>query len=187
LFSLLLADGSRCLFVAEATPAGVIVLRLLTAVASIATIFDYLNIRPAWANQPNYNNAGGCRENCQAQEAEMRQRSINVFSAVHRASENHDVAVMAGRHSQSPHTGEVAIQYSGVEAINLRDREIEILGTAAEYLGKHTRLVPRKLAKAIAVTGKRGDVTVTHTETGKILPAQMMETALVHSHDKIFC
>jgi hypothetical protein len=121
------------LFVANAAPGPwLVLLRVLGAAASIATIMDWLNIRPRWAQRPDYNNAGGCTSNCQAQESEMRSRGISTFSAVHRAPANHNFALMAGHHSRLPRYNEAAIQYEGADAINLQGRETEAVRAATE-------------------------------------------------------
>ena len=82
------------LFVANAAPGPwLVLLRVLGAAASIATILDWMNIRPSWAQRPDYRNAGGCTGNCQRQESEMRGRGVSSFTAVHRAPANHNFAV----------------------------------------------------------------------------------------------
>jgi hypothetical protein len=157
--------------------AGVTVLRILGAGASIATILGWLGIHPARADRPDYRNAGGCTQNYQAQEGEMRQRGINSFSAVHRTPENHDLAIMAGAYAQSQYFNEAAMQYDDRSAINLRGREIEAVGAAARYLYQSRRLCGCDLARAIAVTGKY-DEQLRNPRTGGQVTARRFETAL---------
>ncbi|MGI8838834.1 MAG: hypothetical protein ACR2H4_19670 [Pyrinomonadaceae bacterium] len=163
------------LFVANAAGPLLVLLRVLGAAASIATIMDWLNIRPRWAESPDYNNAGGCTGNCQQQEAEMRSRGINSFTAVHRAPANHNFALMAGHH-RSPRYNEAVIQYEGAGAINLRGRESEAIRAATEGLGQSNRFSNRQLAHAVAVTGKR-PLPYTNPRTGERSTARLFETA----------
>jgi hypothetical protein len=168
--------GASGLFVANAAGPWLILLRVLGAAASVATIMDWLNIRPSWAQRPDYSNAGGCTGNCQAQESEMRNRGISSFTAVHRAPANHNYALMAGHHARSARYNEAAIQYEGAPAINLRGRETEAIRAATEGLGRYSRLSNRDLAQAVGVTSKR-DLTWTNPRTGERSTARLFDTA----------
>lgn len=164
------------LFVAHANPA-LLILRLLGAGAAIATIFDYLNIRPRYARNLDCTDAGGCTSNYQRQEGEMRPRGIEIFSSVHRSPENRDLSIMVGNHQRDRRLDEAVTQYHGQSAFNLRGRETEAVRAATEYLGRSNQLSGREFASAISVTGKR-DLSIINPRNGQRATARMFDTAL---------
>lgn len=74
-----------------------LLLRLLSGTAAVATILDWLNIRPNFGQSVDFSRTGRCEGNFQQVTSEQRRNGITEFSGVHHSSSDGQAAILAAR------------------------------------------------------------------------------------------
>lgn len=135
--------------------------QLLDSPSALLNILDQLNLRKSFSGRVGYQNASGCRQNFQNQEAQWR-NSFASYTDVQRAPADRDVAyLVAGNISNNNHLVEAegSTQYRGGPAIPLSGADPGILVAAKSLLDENYNSSEGEAAQSLAVTGRRTQTT----------------------------
>lgn len=135
--------------------------QLLDTPSALLNILDQLNLQKSFSGRVGYQNASGCRQNFQNQEARWR-NNFASYTDVQRAPANRDVAyLVAGNISNSSHlvAAEGSTQYQGEQAIALSGDDPGILVAAKSLLAESYNSSQGEAAQSLAVTSTRTQTT----------------------------